>query len=161
MKIALKPEIAGPKILFLMLLFCASLLGVNGAARAADTPVVGDIVVSFKLDPRLTASLYMGDRWVPGNPSYTSTLQTGGQATVDVRAMGKDTRGRPMKIEPQWIAVDPDMLEIAPARKGAVTLIFKRPGESRLQVVAQGFTRELHLNAMDMGNGMQVVISKI
>jgi hypothetical protein len=51
------------------------------SAKAGGTTIaVTDIAVVFKLDPRLTAGLYMGDRWV--SPPTYSTVHPGKQATL-------------------------------------------------------------------------------
>lgn len=146
---------------FLMLALAGSLLGFYGGAAAADKSGTdaADIIVAFKLDPRLTRSQYLEDRWLLASP-YTSTLQVG-QVIVEARARVRDSRGKSMDITPEWIPADPDMVMISPGNKGVVAIICKRSGQSRLQVVAQGVTREFHLNVLDKGNGMQVVISKL
>jgi len=150
------------KINFLLLALAGSLL-FYGEVPAADTTgpdtALADIIVSLKLDPRLTRGLYMGDRWVSSS-HYTSALQVGKQATVEARATGRDTMGKPMGIKPEWIAADPDMVEVSPAQGSVVTIIVKRVGESRLNVISQGVSKVLHVQAMAKGSGMQLVISE-
>jgi hypothetical protein len=51
------------------------------------------------------------------------------------------------------------MVEVSPARGSVVIIIVKRIGESRLKVVSQGVSKELHVKAMAKGEGMQFVIS--
>ena len=51
---------------------------------------LNDIKVSFKLDPRLTRSMYMGDRWI-SKTTFLSTIQEGSEHTVEVRAQGLDS----------------------------------------------------------------------
>lgn len=101
----------------------------------------------------------MGDRWV-SPPKYSSTLQAGNKATVEARVYGRDSKGISVQISPEWIASDPDMVEVSSAQGGVVTITVKRAWQSRLNVVSQGFTKKLQVDATVTGNGMQVVISK-
>jgi hypothetical protein len=93
------------------------------------------IDILFKLDPRLTKGLYMGDRWVSG-PTYSGAQQDA--FTVEVRAQGLDFNGQPVTTEPEWIATDPDMVTIAPRRGDLVTITVRRAGVSRVRVTVPG-----------------------
>ena len=115
-----------------------------------------DLQVSFKLDPRLTKSLYMGDRWV-SPPTYTGTS---GQDTVEARAQGLDSEGRSVSISPQWIAADPEMVTVSPSQGSEVKITLKRAGESRLQVISQGVTKELSIKAAVRNNLLEVQIAQ-
>jgi len=124
------------------------------AQHAAD---LSEIKVSFKLDPRLTRGMYMGERWV--SPSIYSRVQEPGKPlSVDARVEGRDANGRPVKIDPQWIASDPDMVAVSAVSSGAFNIVVKRAGESRLKVTAAGVTRELAINAKSGNDAMQVHI---
>lgn len=151
------------KVIFLIVALAGSLLSFNVDSAAADKngtdATLADIIVSFKLDPRLTRSQYMGDRWL-SSPTYTSALQVGKQAIVEARAKGRDARGKAMAISPEWIAAGPDMVAVSPGQGSVVTIIVKRIGQSRLKVVSQGVTKELRIKGMERSNGMQVQISQ-
>jgi hypothetical protein len=131
-------------------------------SRASETrrdAAITDIEVSFKLDPRLTRSLYMGDRWV--SPPTYSGVQPGTAFTVEARAQGRG-RGEPIAIAPQWMPSDPEMVTVSPGRGGQVTITVQRSGESTLAVVAHGMTRDLRIKATTVheGQALQVQISQ-
>ena len=134
-----------------------------------------DVAVSFKLDPRLTRSLYMGDRWF--SPATFTTTQDVDRINVEVRAVGRDARGQDARIDPEWIAADPKMVTVSPARGSQVTITVHRAGESRLRLVqplapsvrsvtADGrggepaIVKELAIRAWKQGSAIQAEISQ-
>ena len=132
----------------------------NKTREAVVAPVqLKDIQVFFKVDPRLTRSLYMGDRWV-SPPTYTGTRQTGTVYTMEARTQGIDARGGSIPVSPEWIPSDPGMVAVAPATGDAVTITVKRAGESILRVAANGIARELIIRATKEGEALQVEISR-
>lgn len=152
------------------LIFDLELIGIKHASeavtrtsadsdKAVATSKLKDIQVSFKLDSRLTRSLYMGDRWV-SPPAYTSARQLGKEYTVEARAKGIDARGRHIPIIPDWIPSDPEMVVLSPARGNAVKITVKRAGESLLKLTTAEFSRSLLISAEQIGNAMQVKISQ-
>jgi len=118
-----------------------------------------DIELSYKLDPRLTKGMYMGERWV-SPPTYTR-LQDGKTATVEARAQGVDAQGKPRNINPKWIAVDPGMVTVTPGEGNEVKITVQRAGKSTLRVASDGVSKELSVTAAYRGNAMQVEISPI
>jgi FKBP-type peptidyl-prolyl cis-trans isomerase FklB len=141
------------------LIFETELVGIkqpDEKAVAADAGLK-DIKVSFKVDPRLTRGLYMGDRWV-SPPTFTPARQ-GKTTTVEAAADGLNATGKRVKIQSEWIPSDPEMVEVT--RQGDdVQITVKRPGESKLKVVAQGVTKELAIKAVDQGDSISVVIAQ-
>jgi FKBP-type peptidyl-prolyl cis-trans isomerase len=118
------------------------------------------IDISFKLDPRLTRGLYMGDRWV--SPPTYSLNQPGKSATVDVRVGGVDATGRRVEIDPTWIAADPEMVTVTPTEGSEVEITIHRAGESQLRVSAGGVSRHLTVKAVQTDSGaLQVEIAQI
>ena len=134
-----------------------------------------DVAVSFKLDPRLTRSLYMGDRWF--SPATFTTTQDVDRINVEVRAVGRDARGQDARIDPEWIATDPKMVTVSPARGNQVTITVHRAGETRLRVVQplapstrsvaadgrageQAIVKELTIRAWKQGPAIQAEISQ-
>ena len=88
------------------------------------------VQVSFKLDPRLTKGLYMGDRWA-SQATYSSMTSPDVEAiTIEARARGAAAAG----TVPSWIASNPEMVTISPAQGGAVKLTVRRAGESTVTV---------------------------
>ncbi len=132
----------------------------NKAVPAAMSrpAALADINVSFKLDPRLTRGLYMGDRWV-SPPTYSGVQD--GKFTVDARVQGVDAKGEPVDISPKWIPSDPKMVTVSPGQGNAVQITVQRAGQSSLQVTSQGFTRTLSIKAAAYrGNAIQAEISQ-
>lgn len=114
------------------------------------------IDVSFKLDPRITKGLYMGDRWVP--PPYTQ----GGddkQVTVEARAHGRDSSGKSLNASPKWVLAHADIATVTPGEGSQVTITVQRPGETTLRVTADGVSKELGIKAEKQGAALRVVIS--
>lgn len=103
------------------------------------------ITVAFKLDPRLTRSLYMGDRWV-SPPTYTQ-LQDGASLIVAVMAHGRDAKGQAVAIRPEWIVADPEVATVTPGAGGVAQITVRRAGETTLRVTSQGVSKTLFINA--------------
>lgn len=99
---------------------------------AAAAPA-GGIQVSFKLDPRVTKSLYMGERWVSGPAFSSATVPEGEPITVEVRARPSGT-GAAGKLRPTWTASDPGMVTMTPAQGDEVKLTVRSAGESTVTV---------------------------
>jgi hypothetical protein len=120
-----------------------------------------DIKVSFKLDPRLTRSLYMGDRWV--SPPTYSGLQEG-EFSVQARAQGHDAGGRPVAATLNWRSADPQIVSVAPGQGNAVTITVHRAGESRVRVTLENaskeviVSKELPITAWSQGAAIQAEI---
>lgn len=151
-------------ILFLTALLASTSLPLRAAPERGnqdetDEPRTGltDIKISFKLDPRLTQSLYMGDRWV----SPTSFTGSSGQETIEARAQGFLTGGRPVEITPKWVTSDAEMVGVEPERGSAVTINVKRAGRSRLRVSSNGLSKELILEAVSKNDLLQVEITQL
>ena len=117
------------------------------------------IAVSFKLDPRLTKSMYMGERWV-SPPVYQPAVQEGKTLTVEARVHGVDAKGNKTKITPQWIPSDPGMVAVTPGKGSDFNIEVKRAGKSTLSVAAQGVSKELSVKATEEGNAIRVEIGQ-
>jgi hypothetical protein len=119
---------------------------------------LADINVSFKLDPRLTRSLYMGDRWV-SPPTYSGVQEK--VFTVDARVQGLDANGQSVDITPKWIPEDPEMVTVSPAVGNAVQITVQRAGRTSLKVTSQGFSKILYIKAAPyQGGSMLAEISQ-
>jgi hypothetical protein len=130
-----------------------------GPDMKPGTAALRQIKVSFKLDPRLTKGLYMGDRWV-SPPSYTR-IGEGSECTVEARAYGLEAKRRPMNISPKWIPADPDMLTVTPSQGNEVKIIVKRAGQTSLDVVSQGVRKTLSVKAaVYLGTALSVEIKQ-
>jgi hypothetical protein len=131
---------------------------VQAPSRGASEPVapLSDIQVSFKLDPRLTKSLYMGERWV-SPPTYTGIQE--GQFTVEARVDGVDTKGQAVDVSPEWTPADPTMVTVSPRRGKQVTITVHRAGDTSLRVTSQEISTELSIKAWENGTALQAEIS--
>jgi len=142
-----------------LLTFC--LTGISQTSRAAESRAadITDIKVSFKLDPRLTKSMYMGDRWV-SPPTYTSTVREGEELTVEARVEVVGAKGKQINIKPKWTPTDPEMVTVTPGQGNEFKITVRRSGQSNLKVSVPGFSRNLAIKATNQGSAMQVEISQ-
>jgi FKBP-type peptidyl-prolyl cis-trans isomerase FklB len=140
-------------------LLLAPLLAMLGYAWAPQgaTATLANIEISYKVDPRLTKGLYMGDRWV-SVPTYSGTA---GQDVVEVRVHGLDAKGAAAAIRAQWVPSDPEMVTVSPREGNEVKVTVKRAGESRLTVTSQGLSKELAIKASQKGGAIQVEIARL
>ncbi len=136
----------------------------QNTAPSPAIPVLAQIRVDFMLDPRLTRSLSMGDRWV-SPPTFTNARQPGKRGTVKARAVGLDYRGRLLnrRLEPEWLAADPAQVTVSPTRGNRVTITMQSPGESTLNVNHGDVSETLTLKATydEQNNMTQLVISRV
>jgi len=124
------------------------------AGDIAET--LAGLSILYKLDAGVIGVTY-GQRWLAG-PTFTSTVQAGSVASVDVRVRGVDGRRNPLPIDAEWTVDEPDMVSVAPRRNSEFRITVTRAGEYRLRVGARGFAMELLVRAKDLGNAMQVEI---
>ncbi|MDO8587931.1 MAG: hypothetical protein Q7T82_12955 [Armatimonadota bacterium] len=126
--------------------------------EASSSPAAAPSVikVSFKLDPRVTRGMYMGDRWI--SPATYTIIQPGKQATVDAMAQLVESKDRLTKISPKWTPSDPAMVSVTPGQGHQVKITILRPGESKLKVESRGLCRELVVKASYRDGAMRVDI---
>lgn len=107
------------------------------------------IRIYFMLDPQLTRGLQMGDQWSTQR-RFTSVRQIGRIGSLRVRAAGVDDRGRLMyqRLEVEWQAADPDVVQISPVRGTEATIRMTSPGRSKLYVVRGDVSTTLILEAI-------------
>ncbi|RJQ75444.1 MAG: hypothetical protein C4519_15835 [Desulfobacteraceae bacterium] len=136
-----------------------------GAGPVPDTtpdsgPATGltGINVSFKLDPRLTRTHYLGDRWV-SPPLYTRIQEPGRPLTVEVRTQGLAGR-TPVAINPEWIAEIPGIISVTPDRGDQVLITVLSVGRTGLNVATQGVSKSLFINVRPHLETMLVEISQ-
>ena len=112
--------------------------------------------LSFKLDSRLSGGTYGGDKWV----SPQVFVGASAQQSVDVRAVGRDARGRTVAVRARWLPSDSGMISVSPAEGDAVTITVKSAGQSRLSVVVGELRKELMIQAEYKGKEIQVSIDQ-
>jgi hypothetical protein len=122
-----------------------------------------DINVSFKLDPRITSGLYMGERWV-SPPKYSGVQE--GTFSVDARAQVLDAKGQSVDVNPEWMVADTMMVTVSPGRGKQVTITVHRAGESIVRVTVPAIdseepsvSMELAIKAWYQGTAIQAEIS--
>jgi FKBP-type peptidyl-prolyl cis-trans isomerase FklB len=145
---------------FVLALACAPAVRAGDEAGVkppeAKASAATRIVVSFKLDPRLTRGLHMGERWVTraryarNSPSAT--------AAIEARGFGMDAIGDNFPIAPRWSSSDPAMLSVEPGEGHEVVLTVSRVGASALEVAHAGITARLQVTASAAGEGLDVEI---
>jgi FKBP-type peptidyl-prolyl cis-trans isomerase FklB len=149
------------------LVFDVELITIKGMAdneahaseiRTSINPAVAGVTVSFKLDPRLTQGVYLGERWI-SSPKYTCAQQ-GKTCTLEARAQGIDARRRAVKSRLEWIPSDPEMVTVTPGEGKEVQITVHRPGESRLRLTSQGVSKELTIKAHNQGDALLVEIAQ-
>jgi hypothetical protein len=123
--------------------------GAAGSARA--------IKISFKLDPRVTSGLHMGDRWV--SPPRFAGAQSGNVFSVQARARGLDAGGRGVE-SPEWSPAERDMVAVSPDRGDQVEITVLRAGESRLTVTQGAASKTLLVKAIHEAGVFRVDITQ-
>jgi hypothetical protein len=128
--------------------------------EAGPAVLLTSITVLFKLDSRMSGPTYGGERWV--SPPTFSFAQGGEQLTIEAKAQGVDTKGRPVDISPTWIPADPEMVTVTPGPRNEVKITVKRAGQTSLEVVTQGISKKLSIKAMATheGKALQVEITR-
>jgi hypothetical protein len=147
----------------IMALALAGAMAGNGRASAADRAApapLASLAASFRLDPLLTRSLYMGERWVTPASFNSVSSPIGTAISVEARARAFDARGRTMRVSPAWTPSDPQMVTVSPARGETVTLMVRRPGTSTVTLSAGGLTRTLTLHAVPLAGAWRVDITQ-
>lgn len=127
-------------------------------AKAQTDAPVADIKFEFKLDPRITRGMYMGDRWV--SPPTYSRVGEGKTVVVEARAHGVDGQGRAVALAPRWASADPDMVTVSPAEGSQVEITVRRAGASSLRVTAGAIAKGLAITAKYEAGGIQVEIAQ-
>ena len=131
------------------------------AAQESARPVAGssisDIQLSFKRDPRVVDPFRGIGPWVSG-PNYGGATA---QDTVEARAEGVDAAGKSVKISPQWIPSDPEMVTVSPSQGDDVKITVHRAGESKLKITYQGLSKELEITAKYVNKFMLFEIEEV
>jgi FKBP-type peptidyl-prolyl cis-trans isomerase len=145
---------AFPILILVFPLLASPVLADDQEERAA---AVSDIKLTFKVDPRLTSGVYGGERWISPSTYMGATAQH----TVETKAVGIGANGNPIRINPDWIPSEPDMVTVSPNSGDAVTITVKRAGESRLVIKAQQISRDLAIKAASQNGFMQIEITQL
>ncbi|HSB69949.1 MAG TPA: hypothetical protein VLT62_11505 [Candidatus Methylomirabilis sp.] len=123
-------------------------------------PALSGIEVSFKVDPRHTKGLYMGESWASPPISLHADGRSGTTSTVIARVQLFDTGGQPVDTRPDWIPADPEMVTVSPGQGNEVQITVRHAGQSSLKVTSQGISRQLSILAWYQEDTIQVEISE-
>jgi len=115
------------------------------------------LVVAFRLDPALTRSLYMGERWV--SPPVFDFAQPGDRFVVRAKAQAIGRDGEATDVVGDWSTGDPAMIAIDRGH-GEVTLVVRAPGESTLTVATGAGVKTLRVRARRTADAMQVAFAQ-
>jgi hypothetical protein len=135
---------------------------VSHPAAVSRAPALTGIEVSFRLDPRLTKSLYMdmGEGWVSPPISIYAGAQAGTAPTVEARVRAFDAKGLSVDISPEWIPADPEMVRVSPSQGNEVQITVQHAGQSSLKVASQRVSKNLSIMAWYQGDALQVEITE-
>jgi FKBP-type peptidyl-prolyl cis-trans isomerase len=129
----------------------------TATVETASAKTAKALRIGFKLDPRTTQGLYMGERWV-SPPKYNSA-DTATSVTVEARAAALDAQGRPRHVVATWMPADPKYVSVTP-KGGTVTFVVNGEGESTIRVAAEGQALVLAIKSTYVGKALQVEITQ-
>lgn len=132
----------------------------NVLIAVQGTAAVRRIQVAYRLDPWLISGNYGGGFWA--SPAVLGPATQGSSIFVtEIRAEGIDALGDSTTIEPEWIALDPEMLGLSATHGTTVTLTVRRAGRSILRVTSENTYKDLAINAVNVkSNVLQVDIAQ-
>jgi hypothetical protein len=141
------------RLLGLAALILVLLAGVSQAQKAPgpEAAALKDIKVIFKLDPRVTQGMYMGERWI-SPPKYTRVQEGKKPLMIEAKAMGLDAQGKEAPINPVWTSAEPETVKVAPGQGHQVELTVLRAGETKLKIEFQGISKTLSVKGKPLGN---------
>jgi hypothetical protein len=109
------------------------------------------------LDPRITTSSYMGERWV--TPETFTLIHEGDVVPVHARAHLDDQGGR-SDVSARWTSADHDMLTVPLEEAHEVEITVRRAGQTMLTVTDGERSRSLSVVAVQDGEHWRVDISQ-
>lgn len=99
----------------------------------------------FKLDERITTSVYMGERWVA--PETFTVVQQGAEVSIDARARLVAASGTQDAVA-TWTSDMPEMVTVSTNVGHEVRLTIRRTGQSKLSVTSAAGAAELSVTAV-------------
>lgn len=137
----------------------ASRLSEKSATASAPSAISspGGINVEFKLDPRITRALYMGDRWVSAPFTQRGDEK---QVIVEARAEAVDANGERLDEAVEWIPADPTIATVASGQGNQVVITVLRPGQTSVRLIAGAMSTELTLTAVQNKGALEAQLSQ-
>lgn len=146
-------------LVLLIIVFIAAVIQSTYAVAEQPKANIKIIKISFKLDPRLTRGVYMGERWV-SPPEYIRVQERGKELKVEARAFGVDTRGRQSLISPEWKSANDSVIRVTPADGQSVEIVVLREGVSKVRVIFGDESKELDIKAVRHLGALRVDITQ-
>lgn len=115
------------------------------------------LAVAFRLDPNLTRSLYMGERWV--SPPVFEFAQPGDAFVVRAKVQSVDRNGAATDLSGEWSTGTPGLVEITRGH-GEVTIVVREAGEGDLIVATGAGRKTLRVRAVRTADAMQVAFAQ-
>jgi hypothetical protein len=115
------------------------------------------LVVAFMLDPRISSSVYMGERWV--TPETFTLVHQGEVATVHARAHVVHPTGT-ADVTAAWTTADHEMLTVPLDAVHQAEITVHRPGQTTLTVTGGDHSTTLTVVAAQDGGSWRVDISQ-
>jgi hypothetical protein len=128
-----------------------------GDPQGPGAAATSGLVVSFMLDPRLTTSVYMGERWV--TPETFTLVHEGEVVPVHARAHLADRNGR-SDVSASWTSADHDMLAVSLQEAHQVEITVRHTGQTTLTVTHGESSRTLIVMASQNAGVWRVDISQ-
>jgi hypothetical protein len=127
-------------------------------ADEAPAPPAGAVELWFRLDPRLTTGLYMGERWV-SPPVFSIALDADG--FVEARARCLDPGGAEADAIATWTPADAGLVVVTPPQGRQVRIAIARAGESALRITCgETLARELAVRAFVQNGVLRAEITQ-
>lgn len=136
------------KNLIILLVLIVLLVAAGGSALASRQTAADDFIaiqVSYKLDPRITGGVHVGERWV--SPPMYDIISSRATYTIEARVEGVSATGERSTIPAVWLAANRGVARITPTHDNIVAIQIYAQGDTHLEVSAAGFTQTLELAA--------------
>jgi hypothetical protein len=129
-----------------------------GVAAQAASP--DNLRLYFKLDPRLTQGLQMGERLVSPDTFYT-TLQAGTELTIEAEGRGLDIVGDKRDVPLTVVAADPASAEVTRGVGNRLKVKLRGCGKTHgLQTNGHGSSKQITVKTICEGGTIRAVITQ-
>jgi hypothetical protein len=119
-----------------------------------------DFRLYFKLDPRLTQGLQMGERLVSPDTFYT-TLQAGTELTIEAEGRDLDIVGDKKDVPVTVVAADPANVEVSRGAGNRVKVKLRGCGKTHgLRANGHGSSKQITVTTICEGETIRAVITQ-
>lgn len=157
-------KITSKKVILLLGLVIA-LLTIGSSALASRQMASGNIIallVTYRLDQRLTSGVHIGERWV--SPPLYDIISEESAYTIEARVEGIATNGDRMVIGADLISNNPNLFTVMPGPGNTYAIHIRGKGATRLDLIAAGIYQPLYITAAyqtSQCTNLRVVVSQI